>query len=210
MTIQWQFSAQLYNFLHSAAHQNSRCSIVTRNQPIGNENTTVLHTTYVRIACSLYCHFKTPFDCTCSCCAVCMHRNWFQNLYNFFLLYAIENDPIFSTSGSKNAIRTLFLIDATVTERCLSSTAGHIDVGGRIKLANFPNEHSVFTDAAQRLCNYQFFQLKMFFFCSRSSSALRSPSRRVRHHFVRWKLDEGEKKRRNSLEKKKALSEKVN
>lgn len=61
-----------------------------------------------------------------------------------------------------HSIRTLFFIDATVTERCRSSTAGHIDVGGRIKLANFPNEHSAFTDAAHRLCNYQFFQLKMF------------------------------------------------
>lgn len=49
--------------------------------------------------------------------------------------------------------RTLFFIDATVTDRCLSNTAGHIDVGGRIKLENFPNEHSAFTDAAHRLCN---------------------------------------------------------
>lgn len=44
-------------------------------------------------------------------------------------------------------------MDATVTERCLSSTAGQIDVGGKIKFANFPNVHSVFTDAAHRLCN---------------------------------------------------------
>lgn len=41
-----------------------------------------------------------------------------------------------------------------VTDLCLSNTAGHIDVGGRIKLANFPNVHSAFTEDAQRLCSY--------------------------------------------------------
>lgn len=77
-------------------------------------------------------------------------------------LHRCEISSANTAAKEKNTlrIRTLFFIDATVTERCRSSTAGHIDVGGRIKLANFPNEHSAFTDAAHRLCNYQFFQLK--------------------------------------------------
>ena len=48
---------------------------------------------------------------------------------------------------------TLFFVDATVTDRCRSNTAGQIEVGGKIKLADSPNVHSAFTDAAHRLCN---------------------------------------------------------
>lgn len=49
---------------------------------------------------------------------------------------------------------TFDLFDVNVTDRCRSRTAGHIDVGGRIILADSPSEHSAFTDAAQRLCSY--------------------------------------------------------
>lgn len=49
---------------------------------------------------------------------------------------------------------TLDLFDVNVTDLCLSNTAGHIDVGGKIMLADSPSVHSALTDAAQRLCSY--------------------------------------------------------
>lgn len=48
---------------------------------------------------------------------------------------------------------TLFFKVATVTERCRSNTAGHIEVGGNMRLENWPSVHSAFTDAAHRLCS---------------------------------------------------------
>lgn len=49
---------------------------------------------------------------------------------------------------------TFDLVDVNVTDLCLSSTAGHIDVGDKIIFADSPSVHSAFTDAAQRLCSY--------------------------------------------------------
>lgn len=46
------------------------------------------------------------------------------------------------------------LFDVNVTDLCLSNTAGHIDVGGKIIFADSPRVHSALTDAAQRLCSY--------------------------------------------------------
>lgn len=56
---------------------------------------------------------------------------------------------------------TFDLVDVNVTDLCLSNTAGHIDVGGKIILADSPREHSAFTDAAHRLCSYSNVQRKM-------------------------------------------------
>lgn len=50
----------------------------------------------------------------------------------------------------------LTLLFFTVTERCRSKTAGHIDVGGNIRLENSPSIHSAFTDAAHRLWSYRY------------------------------------------------------
>lgn len=47
---------------------------------------------------------------------------------------------------------TLDFIFVTLEERCRSSTAGHIDVGGKTKLENLPKLHSILTLFAQRLC----------------------------------------------------------
>lgn len=57
-------------------------------------------------------------------------------------------------------MHTFDLFVVNVTDLCLSSTAGQIDVGGRIMLADSPREHSAFTDAAQRLCSYIFANAK--------------------------------------------------
>lgn len=80
------------------------------------------------------------------------------------ILYAIFLAVIFFLCVCKNhGLFTLFFMDATVTERCLSNTAGQIDVGGRIRLANWPRLHSALMDAAHRLCNCQWNIYDLFF-----------------------------------------------
>lgn len=47
--------------------------------------------------------------------------------------------------------RTLLRVEALLTDRCRSNTAGHIAVGGNIRLENSPSMHSALTVDAQRL-----------------------------------------------------------
>lgn len=48
---------------------------------------------------------------------------------------------------------TFDFIFVTLADRCRSSTAGHMAVGGTVKLENFPRLHSILTLLAHRLCN---------------------------------------------------------